>query len=224
MKPLQQIWDGLRLSSQKFAHYIPLYDRHFAHLRESARNVLEIGVLGGGSLEMWHEYFLNATITGCDIAEDSVRILSRHPELDRLRIVVGNIWHWETLEKLEKLDTQWDVIVDDGPHWTRQQIMTADALLPFLARPGVYWCEDLFPEQRKCLSTSWPMGRSGIYGYARSLVGRTFTDWACRQTIRSDIEDRISGVHIYDGVTVMEKLPTVPFHVSYRGTLDGRFE
>jgi hypothetical protein len=222
MKSLQQIWDGLRLSSQKFAHYIPLYERHFSHLRESALNVLEIGVLGGGSLEMWHEYFPNATITGCDIAKDTTYLLTRHPELDRLRIVVGNIWLWETLEKLDSI--KWDVIIDDGPHWTKQQIMTANTLLRILNRPGVYWCEDLFPEQRRCLSTSWPIGRSGIYGFIRSLVGLTFTNWACRQAIRSDIEDYISGVHIYDGVTVIEKLPTIPLHVSYKGTLDGRFE
>jgi len=222
MKSLQEIWDGLRLSSQKFAHYIPLYERHFAHLRESARNVLEIGVLGGGSLEMWHEYFPNSQITGCDIAEDTALILKRHPELDRLRILVGDIWRVETMKVLASTD--WDVIVDDGPHFTKQQIQTADWLLPVLQRPGVYWCEDLFPEQRRCLSTALPGGRYALHGYARSLVGRTFTNWACRQAVRSDIENRISGVHIYDGVTVIEKLPTVPFHVSYRGTLDGRFE
>jgi hypothetical protein len=221
VKPLKEIWDGLRLSSQKFAHYIPLYERHFAHLRESSRNVLEIGVLGGGSLEMWHAYFPNAKITGCDIAEDTALLTTRHPELDRLRIVVGDIWTWETLKVLAS--TNWDVIVDDGPHYTRQQILTADALLPVLNRPGIYWCEDLFPEQRRCLSTAIPGGRYAVGGYARSLVGRTFTNWACRQAVRSDIENRISGVHIYDGVTVIEKLETVPYRVAYSGTADGRF-
>ena len=41
----------------KWTHYFPVYEKHFKALTEKPINILEIGVLNGGSLQMWKEYF-----------------------------------------------------------------------------------------------------------------------------------------------------------------------
>ena len=41
----------------KWQHYFEVYDRHFSKFRNKEINVLEIGVLHGGSLQMWRDYF-----------------------------------------------------------------------------------------------------------------------------------------------------------------------
>jgi len=41
----------------KWSHYFPVYEKHFAPLRDKPIKLLEIGVLNGGSLEMWRKYF-----------------------------------------------------------------------------------------------------------------------------------------------------------------------
>ena len=52
----------------KWRHYLPIYERHLAHLRGRAARLLEIGVYSGGSLRMWRDYLgPNAHVTGIDI-------------------------------------------------------------------------------------------------------------------------------------------------------------
>ena len=41
----------------KWQHYIPIYDRYFEKKRNQRVRFLEIGVAGGGSLQMWRKYF-----------------------------------------------------------------------------------------------------------------------------------------------------------------------
>ena len=41
----------------KWHHYFEVYERHFGRFAHANPAVLEIGVGGGGTLEMWREYF-----------------------------------------------------------------------------------------------------------------------------------------------------------------------
>ena len=54
-------------SSKNISGFIQLYEKHFAHLKESKINILEIGVDNGDSLRIWREYFSQANICGIDI-------------------------------------------------------------------------------------------------------------------------------------------------------------
>ena len=49
MKSLQELWDEHdgRLID-KWAHYLPIYERYFAKFRGTACRILEIGVCHGG--------------------------------------------------------------------------------------------------------------------------------------------------------------------------------
>ena len=54
--------------SDKWASYLPVYDRWFLPYRNREISFLEIGVQNGGSLQIWNKYFNNAkNIIGCDI-------------------------------------------------------------------------------------------------------------------------------------------------------------
>ena len=46
--------------SDKWTHYLSVYNRLLNEYRDQAINLLEIGVFNGGSLEIWHDYFDNA--------------------------------------------------------------------------------------------------------------------------------------------------------------------
>src|ERR1039458_8610805 len=51
----------------KWHHYFEVYERHFERFRYANPAMLEIGVGGGGALEMWREYFgEGARIYGID--------------------------------------------------------------------------------------------------------------------------------------------------------------
>jgi hypothetical protein len=123
----------------KWLHYLDAYDRFFAPYRGKSVNVLEIGVSKGGSLDMWRRYFgPEATIFGIDIdpacahrvtAPNQVRIGSQDDVafLKRVFLEMGEI----------------DIIIDDGSHVGRHQIVSFETLFPLLKNGGVYAIEDL---------------------------------------------------------------------------------
>ena len=48
-------------------HFTEVYELFFSPLKSTAAKVFEIGIAGGGSLEMWGDYFPKATVYGIDI-------------------------------------------------------------------------------------------------------------------------------------------------------------
>src|SRR5688572_15994126 len=67
--PLAEIFfSGRGRRVHKWVHYLPIYDRYFSAMRGTQFKFLEIGVFGGGSLDMWREYFgPDAKIFGVDV-------------------------------------------------------------------------------------------------------------------------------------------------------------
>jgi hypothetical protein len=89
-----------------------LYERCLSQLRDQPIKILELGVFSGSSLEVWNEYFPNATIVGLDI-NPVVRDFS-----SRISFVQGSQDDTKLLKEIsEKFAPDgWDVIIDDASH------------------------------------------------------------------------------------------------------------
>jgi hypothetical protein len=60
---LEQIVDNKRTDKNTTHSYLPLYESLFKNKKETAQNILEIGIQNGGSsIKLWRDYFINATI------------------------------------------------------------------------------------------------------------------------------------------------------------------
>lgn len=120
-----------KYGTDKLNHgYIPFYEKH---LPKEPKRILEIGVKEGRSLAMWAEYFPDAEIHGLDLftntTEEEVNCyLGEQIEKLPLEFAAsihlhqGNQCDYLLLEQLRKLD--FDVIIDDGSHNSRDQLMT----------------------------------------------------------------------------------------------------
>ena len=64
---LEQLADNSRTDKNTVHSYLPLYHNLLISKKESAKNVLEIGIWNGGSIKLWHDFFPNATVYGLDI-------------------------------------------------------------------------------------------------------------------------------------------------------------
>lgn len=125
-----------KYGTDKLDHgYIPFYEKY---LPKEPKRILEIGVLKGSSLKMWKEYFPSTEVHGLELLENQHLI---DPEIlhyqSGYKIHYGNQCDWEMLEQLRKFD--FDVIIDDGSHIARHQMMTFFGLF----NGKQYYIEDL---------------------------------------------------------------------------------
>ena len=57
----------------KWLHYFDIYERHLSKFRNHSPVILEIGVFGGGSLQMWLEYYgKGSKVVGLDIDPNKI--------------------------------------------------------------------------------------------------------------------------------------------------------
>lgn len=146
--------------TQKWHHYFPIYDWHFKRFKGMKPTIVEIGVAGGGSLEIWRRYFGDdARIIGVDINDSCKRF-----EADGVEIMIGDQGDEGFLRELAAHANSPDIIIDDGGHTANQMIKTFELLFPELANNGVFITED-------CHTSIWPK-------YVDRYDGLTFLDYA----------------------------------------------
>ena len=122
------------------------YSRHYAELFSSIKNdpltLLEIGLnvpnrMDCASIQLWLEYFPNAMIYGVDIKP------AFFPH-KRTKIFQGNqndaiFWN----DFMTKVPDPFDIIIDDGSHYSLHQQKTLCLLFPQLKEGGTYIIEDI---------------------------------------------------------------------------------
>lgn len=131
---------GSTLTDKFDSHdYAAAYSHYFRNIRDCPIKLLEIGVLFGGSLLMWENYFKNAEIHGVDVTLDYVKY-----DLKRAICHIADQSKPEDLLRVvNDCGGSFDIIVDDGGHLMDQQIISFVTLFPYLNSGGIYIVEDL---------------------------------------------------------------------------------
>jgi hypothetical protein len=136
---LYRIYKNVRYLSIKHQSYFHTYTGLFESLRGREIVFVEIGVLNGGSLFMWREYFgKQARIIGVDLNPEAVRWRD-----EGFEIHIGSQADpafWKTF--FAEVGTV-DVILDDGGHTNRQQIVTVASCLSGINDGGMLIVEDV---------------------------------------------------------------------------------
>jgi len=112
-------------------NYMPFYEKYLP-LPAHPRKLLEIGVKDGASIRIWKDWFPNTEIHGLDLFSEGTP-----PEIEGVKWHKGNQIDYLLLEQLRK--ENFDVIIDDGSHNSRDQLMTFFGLF----NGGQYYIEDL---------------------------------------------------------------------------------
>lgn len=128
---------GIR--THKYPHHLEIYERFFARFKEVPSTVLEIGIAQGGSLELWKRYFgSQARIIGVDIQDRKGLEARIHADIFTGDQANPEFWN-EIMPRIGPLD----ILIDDGSHQSRDQIITFACLFPHLKDGGLYVCEDI---------------------------------------------------------------------------------
>lgn len=124
--------------SSQYHNYAVKYDKILSPFRNSFLSVLEIGVAQGQSIKMWVDYFEKATIHGADISKTS-EICTKYS--NRVRFHLLDQSNEAQLKNLEQY-SPFDLIIDDGNHFWKEQILTFQTLFPYVKKGGIYIVED----------------------------------------------------------------------------------
>jgi hypothetical protein len=124
-----------RMTDKDTLHsYLDTYENLFKDKRETATNILEIGIAEGGSLNLWRDYFNNAHIYGIDIAD------KRFNDVDRITCLFNTN---ASLFNTEYFKDKFDIIIDDGSHNLTDQCVFIEKYLPLLKDDGILIIEDV---------------------------------------------------------------------------------
>lgn len=185
----------------KWTHYFDVYEQHFRRFRGKPIVMLEIGVGQGGSLQMWRHYF------GADVKIYGIDVDPRCAQLadDNIEILIGSQSDRAFLREVKHRIGQVDILLDDGGHTMRQQIIAFEELFSLVAHDGVYVVEDLH-------TSYWPSYGGGVkrrgtfIEYSKNFIdcihGYHSRQWRFRV---NEWTKSIASLHFYDSILVIEK-------------------
>lgn len=115
---LEEIVDNLRTDKNTCHSYLSLYQNLLVSKKETSKNILEIGIGGtGGSIKLWHDYFVNANIYALDIMDynyvwDGIKDNERIVLYTSINAYDDDFFNSHFLNK----NIKFDFMLDDGPH------------------------------------------------------------------------------------------------------------
>ena len=158
-----QAFNNSPYRSIKHKSYFEVYDKLLEEYIGKDITFVEVGVLDGGSLFMWREFFGdNARIIGIEINE-SAKVWRDHG----FEIFIGSQsdpMFWQDFYK--KIGSV-DILLDDGGHTYQQQIITVESAFPNVNPGGKIIVEDTYTSYQK--EYGYP-SKSSFIKYAANLV------------------------------------------------------
>jgi hypothetical protein len=124
--------------SMKHLNYFNIYDHEFNQFRGKSIVFAEVGVLDGGSLFMWRDFFgPSARIIGIDLNPEALKWQEFGFEIH-----IGDQSDPTFWAKFFKEVGEINLLLDDGGHTNLQQITTVISAIPFIADGGKVMVED----------------------------------------------------------------------------------
>ena len=186
----------------KWTHYFPVYEKHFKALTERPINILEIGVLNGGSLRMWKDYFHpDSTLVGIDIDPRC----KQHEDGDSdINVRIGDQSNPIFLQKLIDEFGEFDLVIDDGSHHVDHVHKTFEFLYPKIAKNGIYMIEDTHAGYWDSHGGSLKEPKSMI-NVSKNLIDKLNADHTKGQVESDDFTKSTQCISFYDSMIVFER-------------------
>jgi len=153
---LVELVDNTRTDKNTLHSYLDLYQDLLVNKKNTALNVLEIGILNGGSIKLWNDFFINANVYGLDLMSIN-SVWEQIKDNEKIKLYTSiNAYDDDFFTKhfLDK-NIKFDFMLDDGPHTLASmtqfiklysQVMTHDGILIIEDVQSIDWI-DILTEQ-----------------------------------------------------------------------------
>jgi hypothetical protein len=146
---LQELVDDTYTDKNTTHSYLPLYQKLLEGKKETALNVLEIGIgdfgwKNGGSMKLWNEFFTNANIYGLDVRPlDS--FLDGLTTNNKIFIYTStDAYNTEFVtETFVNKNIKFDFMLDDGPHNLESMLIFIQLYSQLMTDDGILMIEDV---------------------------------------------------------------------------------
>jgi len=124
--------------------YLQVYQQLFNKKKETAVNVLEIGICHGGSIKLWNDFFTNATVHGLDIKpiEKVWEAIKNNEKIKLYTSTDAYDYNFFTTNFLDK-NIKFDILIDDGPHTLESMIQFIKLYSQIMKDDGILVIEDV---------------------------------------------------------------------------------
>lgn len=132
-------WPNKIGTDKEFNHrYCSLfYDSEFINYRHKQIDLLEIGVQSAASMILFSEYFINAnSIVGIDINPVPA---NNYCNYNKIKTIIADAYSIDIVNTL----SQFDIIIDDGPHTKLSHISCLQLYTALLKPRGILIIEDI---------------------------------------------------------------------------------
>ena len=141
---LSEIVNNSRTDKNTTHSYLPLYQQLLVGKKDSAKNVLEVGICNGGSIKLWSDFFTNAKVYGLDI-------MNINNVWDEIKNNKKIILHTSTdaynndffNTHLLNTNIKFDFMLDDGPHTLESMIQFIHLYSQIMTEDGILIIEDV---------------------------------------------------------------------------------
>ena len=192
-----QCFNASKYSSTKHSSYFQVYDELFGKYAGQDITFVEIGVLNGGSLFMWRDFFgPKARIIGIDLNP-----MAKKWEQDGFEIYIGSqadqkFWanFYATVGKI-------DVMLDDGGHFNDQQILTTLAAIPFIKDGGLIAIEDVHTSYMPKFNNP---SKYSFMNFAKEITDRINARFPGTLAPTDDLSKSVYSIAFYESIVAFK--------------------
>ncbi len=139
---LVDLVDNSRTDKNTTHSYLPLYQTILIKKKDTAKNVLEVGISNGGSIKLWNDFFVNAKIHGLDIIP--IENLWSGIKNDDIVLYNSNAYDDNFFnENFLNKNIKFDFMLDDGPHTLLSMIKFIELYSKVMTDDGILIIEDV---------------------------------------------------------------------------------
>jgi len=194
---LFQIYKNLKRESLKCDSYFQVYEEMFNQYVGKKITFVEVGVLQGGSLFMWREYFgKDARIIGVDLHHNA-KELEKHG----FEIYIGsqsdeNFWK-NFYTKVGKID----ILLDDGGHVNDQQIITLSESINNVNDGGIIMTEDVHTSYFKKFGNP---SKYSYINYSKFLIDIVNSRFPETEIKKNNFSSKIYSVSFFESIVAIK--------------------
>lgn len=179
--------------SYKHSTYFQVYEELLTPYRNKKITFVEVGVLNGGSLFMWRDFFgPEVRIIGVDFNP-----LAKRWEQDGFEIHIGSQSDPEFWREFFSSVGMVDVLLDDGGHTNEQQIVTTHQAIPFIKDGGLLIVEDVHASYFKDFGNP---SKFSFINYAKLFIDGLNARFPGVNVIQNMYRDMVYSVHFYESI------------------------